>query len=48
MHDTTIETDDGTVIDVAIRGAGPDLVLLHGWTAAAADWQAHRALLSLP
>lgn len=39
MNRTTVEADDGTMIDVTVRGTGPELVLLHGWTAGPADWQ---------
>ncbi|MBA1148212.1 alpha/beta hydrolase [Ectothiorhodospiraceae bacterium WFHF3C12] len=38
MEDIEFELSDGSVIDVTVRGDGPVLFLLHGWTAAARDW----------
>lgn len=38
MSETRFRLRDGTVIDVTVRGRGPALMLLHGWTAAAGDW----------
>jgi len=39
MTDFVVHAEDGTPIQVQIRGEGPALVLLHGWTAGPEDWQ---------
>lgn len=39
MTDSQLELEDGSRLDLVVRGEGPDLVLLHGWTAAARDWE---------
>lgn len=39
MSNSHLELPDGTRLALEVRGHGPDLVLLHGWTAAARDWE---------
>lgn len=39
MSENQLELRDGSHLDLVVRGHGPDLVLLHGWTAAARDWE---------